>query len=55
MPLAEGKSPSTISQNIDEMVKAYKRTGYIGNTKPKNDSHAQQIAAAAAYRKAGKR
>jgi hypothetical protein len=55
MPLSSGKSKKAISGNIEEMVKSYKQKGSIGNTHPKSIKKAQQIAAAAAYRKAGKK
>lgn len=54
MPLKSGKSKATISNNIAEMIRAYKKSGKIGNTKPKNKKHAAKIAAAAAYSKARK-
>jgi hypothetical protein len=50
MPLKKGKGQ--ISDNIKEMMRAYKETGKIGNTTPKSKKHASKIAAAAAYRKA---
>ena len=54
MPLKSGKSKKTISKNIQEMIRAYKKTGKIGNIKPKDLKHALKIASAAAYSKAGK-
>lgn len=54
MPLKSGKSKKTISNNIREMIRAYKKTGKIGHTRPKNLKHALKIASAAAYSKAGK-
>lgn len=54
MPLKSGSSKKTIQENISEMVSSYKKTGKIGNIRPKNLEHAQEIAAAAAYNKAGK-
>ncbi len=54
MPLKKGSSKEKIAYNIEEMLKAYKETGKIGNTTPKNMEHARKIASAAAYKKAGK-
>jgi hypothetical protein len=51
MPLKKGRGQSTISSNIAEMMRSWKRTGKIGNTTPKSSKHAQRIAAAAAYSK----
>jgi hypothetical protein len=47
MPLKKGKSRKTISKNISELVKKFKKAG-------KSKKKAVQMAAAAAYRKAGK-
>lgn len=55
MPLKSGNSQKTVSGNIQEMMRAYKAKGSIGNTKPKSAAKAVKIAAAAAYRKAGKK
>jgi hypothetical protein len=52
MPLSKGSSPKTISANIAELLRAYKKTGKIGNTRPKNLAHAQKIATAIAQGKA---
>lgn len=51
MPLHNGKGKATLNHNITEMVQAYKQSGKIGNTSPRNLSHAYQIASAAAHRK----
>lgn len=53
MPLKAGKGKSVIKKNIGEMLSSYKSSGKIGKTKPKSMAHAQKIAAAAAYHKAG--
>jgi hypothetical protein len=50
MPLKKGKSNTTRSKNIHEMMKKYQETGKIGNIRPRNVAHARQIASAAAYR-----
>jgi hypothetical protein len=55
VPLKPGHSRKTIGKNIGEMLDAYKEKGKIGNARPKNMAHAQKIAAAAAYDKAGKK
>lgn len=52
MPLAVGRSAATRSSNIAEMLRSFKASGKIGNTTPGSMKKAQQIASAAAYRKA---
>jgi len=54
MPLKKGKSKKVVSENIGELVKAYKSKGKIGNTNPKSMEHAQKIAVAIAKDKARK-
>jgi len=54
MPLRKGSSQAAISANIDTLISEYKNTGKIGSIKPRNLAHAQRIASAIAYRKAGK-
>ena len=55
MPLKKGSSQKVISSNIKEMLHDVKSgDGKIGNIKPKNMEQALKVAAAIAYRKAGK-
>lgn len=54
MPLKSGSSEKTISENIAELIREYKDSGKIGNTTPDDMAHAQKIASAIAYKKAGK-
>ena len=55
MPLKKGSSQKVISSNIKEMLHDVKSgDGKIGNIKPKNMEQARKVAAAIAYRKAGK-
>lgn len=54
MPLKSGSSSKTISGNIGEMLKKYKKSGSIGTSRPKNIGAAKRQAAAIAYSKAGK-
>lgn len=49
MPLKKGRSQATISKNIAECIRSYKRSGKIGNTSPKSLKHAVKICQAAAY------
>ncbi|HUV84644.1 MAG TPA: hypothetical protein VMV86_02995 [Methanosarcinales archaeon] len=49
MPLKKGRSQATISKNIAECIRSYKRSGKIGNTSPKSLKHAMSICQAAAY------
>lgn len=53
MPLKRGSSPKTVSANIGEMVRSYKKKGKIGSSKPKSVGAAAKQAAAIAYEKAG--
>lgn len=54
MPLKKGSSQKTISSNIGEIVRDYKKDGMIGTSKPKSKAAAVKQAAAIAYAKAGK-
>ena len=54
MPLKKGSSKKTISANIGELVRDYKKDGSIGTSKPKSKAAAVKQAAAIAYSKAGK-
>jgi len=49
MPLKQGSSDKTRSQNIAEIERAYKASGKIGNSTPKSDEAAQKQAEAIAY------
>ena len=54
MPLRKGSSKKTISSNIRECIESYKKSGKIGNIKPKNLKHAMKICSAASYSTARK-
>ena len=54
MPLKKGKSKAVISENIGEVVRAYKKKGTIGTSKPKSKKAAVKQAVAIALSKAGK-
>ncbi len=54
MPLKKGSRKKTISSNIGEIVRDYKKDGMIGTSRPKSKSAAVKQAAAIAYEKAGK-
>ena len=54
MPLKKGSSRKTISSNIGEIVRDYKKDGMIGTSKPKSKAAAVKQAVAVAYSKAGK-
>jgi len=54
VPLKPGKSDKVISQNISELMAAYKRKGKIGHSRPKSKAAALNQAIAIAMKKAGK-
>jgi hypothetical protein len=54
MPLKKGSSQKTISSNVGEMVRKYKKTGSIGTSKPASKAKAVKQAVAIALSKAGK-
>ena len=54
MPLKKGSSQKTISGNIGEMVRKYKKTGEIGTSKPSSKGKAVKQAVAIALSTAGK-
>jgi len=54
MPLQEGSSKETISQNVSELIKAFKKKGKIGNVTPENMGKARKVALAAAFSSARK-
>jgi hypothetical protein len=51
MPLKSGKSSKVRDENIEELLRKYKNTGKIGNTKPKSMADARRIAVAISYSK----
>ncbi len=53
MPLKKGRSRKVISSNIEEIVRSWKKTGKIGNSKPKTKKQAVKQAVAIALNKAG--
>lgn len=54
MPLKKGSSQKTISGNIGELVRTFKKSGKIGTSKPKSKEAAIKQATAIAYSEAGK-
>lgn len=53
MPLETGSGKKTISDNIGELMRSYKKKGSIGTSTPKSGKAAQKQAIAIAYHKAG--
>jgi hypothetical protein len=54
MPLQSGSSQKTISGNIGELIKSYRKKKKIGTSHPANAKAAQKQAIAIAMSKAGK-
>lgn len=54
MPLKKGRSKKIIGANIGEVVRAFKKTGKIGTSKPTSLAKATKQAVAIAFGKAGK-
>lgn len=54
MPLKKGSSQKTISSNVGEMVRKFKKTGKIGTSKPASKGKAVKQAVAIALSTAGK-
>jgi len=54
VPLKKGRSRKIISQNTEEIVDSWKRTGKIGNSRPKTKKQAVKMAVAISLQKAGK-
>lgn len=55
MPLKPGRSATVISENIEELLHKFKASGKIGNISPTSMKKARSIAAAIAYKKAGRK
>jgi len=49
MPLQKGKSKKAFSNNVAELIRAYRRKGKIGSSKPKSEGEARKQALAIAY------
>jgi len=54
MPLKKGSSSKTISKNIVELMRSFKKKGKIGTSKPKSKKKAQKQAIAIALSSADK-
>lgn len=55
MPLKKGKSKKVISENIEELMHAYHKTGMIGTSAPESNEKAQKQAIAIALDSANKK
>lgn len=53
MPMKEGMGNAAHAANVSELMKKYKKTGKMGSSRPKNKMHAERMANAIAYSKAG--
>lgn len=49
MPLKKGKSKKTFEDNISELIARYRKTGKIGNSRPKGADAARKQALAIAF------
>lgn len=49
MPLLKGKK--NFGRNVEELIKAFKKKGKIGNVKPRDLKHARKVALAIAFQK----
>jgi len=54
MPLKKGRSDQVIGQNIEELLDKFKSSGSIGKTSPSSMKKARSIAAAIAFKQAGR-
>lgn len=54
MPLKKGSSSKTISKNISELMRSFKKKGKIGSSKPKTKKKALKQSIAIALSSAGK-
>lgn len=50
MPLHKGTSKKTRNENVGKIMREYEKSGKIGRITPRSKEHAQEIAAAIAYR-----
>ena len=49
MPLVKGKSKRAFGKNLSELIASYRKTGKIGNSRPKNAAKARKQALAIAF------